>query len=408
MDKTDDQKAKKMFGFSLAEWQRRHRKIREIMQLRDIDCLVVVGCSAKNWAYAASHVYIAGQDWVGLGDYSYVVFPLEGEPIQLQGGGTGRIRNDEDFPIPKIFDVVFKKKKGEGQRIKDYAWGIVQSIKEFGLEKGTIGIVDMRVMPAGVYMEILRELPHAKIVPAGDILLEVRRIKSDEELEYVHKAAECADKGAEAMIEEASRSGATLASIKRACRLGMLKAGASAVDFAIVTLAPWEERMHISKYIMDQDRKVQKGDLIFNEICPNYNGSFVQGCYPISVGVEEKDMPDSFREVFSLHKDIYELARVEMKPGNTIANIEKKINKFASAHGKFGKVWTMQLSEMGEDHYKLNNAELRPRMVYNNHPNVNPADSVPGYRGIMIGNALIVTEGEPEVTSRRPLELAVA
>ena len=408
MNSADDKEQKKIFEFTVAEWQRRHRKIREIMQLRDIDCLVIVGCSAKNWAYAASHVYIAGQDWVGLGDYSYVVFPLEGEPVQLQGGGTGKIIIDEDFPIPKILDVVFKKNKGEGQRIKDYAWGVVESIKGFGMEKGTIGIVDMRVMPAGVYMEILRELPQARFVPAGDILLEVRRIKSDEELEYVRKAAECADRGAEAMIEEASRPGATLGSIKRACRLGMLKAGANAIDFAIVTLASWEERMHISKYVMDQDRKVQKGDLIFNEICPNYNGSFVQGCYPISVGVEERKMPDSFKEVFSLHKDIYELARGEMKPGNTIAEIEQKISKFAFRQGEFGKVWTMQLSEMGEDHYKLNNTELKPGMVYNNHPNVNPADGIPGYRGIMIGNALIVTQEEPEVTSRRPLELAVA
>ena len=166
--------------------------------------------------------------------------------------------------------------------------------------------------------------------------------------------------------------------------------------------------MHISKYVMDQDRKVQKGDLIFNEICPNYNGSFVQGCYPISVGVEERNMPDSFKEVFSLHKDIYELARGEMKPGNTIAEIEQKISKFAFRQGEFGKVWTMRLSEMGEDHYKLNNTELKPGMVYNNHPNVNPADGIPGYRGIMIGNALIVTQEEPEVTSRQPLELAVA
>lgn len=136
-------------------------------------------------------------------------------------------------------------------------------------------------------------------MPAGDILLEARRVKSAEELEYVRKAGACADKGAEAMIEAASLADATLESIRRACRVGMLKAGAKAVDFAGLYLASWEEkRGSVARPFSIPNRRLQKGDLILNEICPNYHGAFVQACYPISIGVEEKDMPYSFKAVF--------------------------------------------------------------------------------------------------------------
>jgi len=411
MKKSDEQGGEKVFGFSPAEWRRRHQKIKEIMQLRNIDCLIIVGCSAKNWAYAASHVYVAGQDATGLGDYAYVVFPLEGDPIQLlPSAGSGKMMVNQELPVPMTLDVIFKKGKGEGQRIKDFAWGIVHSMKELGMEKSTIGIADMRVMPAGVYMEVLRDLPQATFVSAGDILLEARRVKSAEELVYVQKAGACADKGAEAMIEAASCPDATLESIRRACRVGMLEAGAKAVDFASLYLASWEEkRGSVARPMPMPDRRLQKGDLILNEICPNYHGAFVQACYPISIGVEERDMPDSFKETFKLHRELYELARAELRPGTTVAEIERKLTKHASAYGNFEKVWALQVSEMGEDHYKLNYTELQPNMVYCNHPMALVARGEPGFsRGIMLGNALIVTEGEPEVTSRRSLEVAVA
>ncbi len=250
-------------GFSSEEWERRHRKIREVMQLRNIDCLVVVGCSAKNWAYSASHMYVAGQDMVGLGDYAYVIFPMEGEPIQLQSPatGTGEVWVDDRLPVPTVLDPVFKKGKGEGQRIKDYAWGIVRAVERLGLQRATIGIADMRVMPAGVYVDIQRDLPQATFIPAGDLLLEVRRIKSPEEIAYTYTAAEAADQGIEAIIEAATRPGVTLGDLQRAARIGMLVGGATAADFAIVSVGSWEERIHGDRSVGDPQRAVKRGIL---------------------------------------------------------------------------------------------------------------------------------------------------
>jgi Xaa-Pro aminopeptidase len=385
----------KVLGFSMSEWERRHRKIRELMQLRDLDLLIITGHEGRNGAWLGNLQYASG-----MGDrINYVLLPLEGEILGLRampGGGEGV------FPTRM---VSFKKGKGEARRIRDFATGIVTRIKELGLDKANIGIVDMRVMPAGIYMELLRDLPQANFIPAGDVLLDARRVKGPEEQEYVRRAGECADRGAEAMMKAAAQPGATLEDIRVACRVAMLEAGATNVNFTIISIASWPE---IEGSIMPPsrpDREVQKGDLILNEIEPGLAGYFVQACYPISVG--GTNLPESFKELFKLHKDIYDMANEELRPGARVIDIERKAFQLASSVGDFGRVWTLEAVEVEEDTNKMTYAELRPGMCFVNHPWIEPPAKVPGHRGHFLGNSVIVTEGKPEVTSRVPVELKV-
>lgn len=395
MNENAEQEGKKVMGFSIEEWQRRHRKVRELMQFRDLDLLIVTGHEGRNGAFLCNLQYLSGR-----GDrLNFVLLPLEGEILGLSAmpAGDGGV-----FPARM---VPFKKGKGEARRVRDFGSGIVDQVKELDLEKANIGIVDMRVMPAGVYMELLRDLPQANFIPAGDVLLEARRVKSAEEQEYVSKAGECADKGAEAMMEAASRPNATLADIRLASRAAMLQAGATCVNFAIVNLASWSE---IESSIIPPkrpERKVQKGDLILNEIEPGYEGYYVQACYPISVG--GTDLPDSFKKLFTLHKDIYAMANEELRPGATVIDIERKAFKLASSQGEFSRVWTLEAAEVEEDINKATYAEIKPGMCFVNHPWTEPPVKAPGHRGHFLGNTVIVSEGNPVVASRMPVELKV-
>lgn len=395
MKGNNDQGKKNVLGFSMAEWQRRHQKIRELMQLRDIDCLIITGHEGRNGAWLSNLQYSSG-----MGDrLNFVVLPLEGEILGLSAMPVG---SEGLFPTRMVH---FKKGKGEARRVRDFASGIGMRIKELGLEKANIGIVDMRVMPAGVYMELLRDLPLAHFLPAGDVLLEARRIKSAEEQEYIRRAGECADKGAEAMMKTAALPGATLKDIRLACRVAMLEAGATHVNFSIINIAPWSEFENSIMPLMRPDRKVRKGDLILNEIEPGYEGYYVQACYPISVG--GTNLPDSFKKLFKVHKDIYNMANEELRPGATVIEIERKAFKLASSLADFGRVWTLEAVEVEEDTNKGTYAEIRPGMCFVNHPWIEPAAKVPGHRGHFLGNTVIVTEGKPEVTSRVPVELRV-
>jgi Xaa-Pro aminopeptidase len=394
MNDKEEKEGNKVLGFSKSEWGRRHRKIRELMQLRNLDLLIITGHEGRNGAWLSNLQYSSG-----MGKrINYVLIPLEGEIVGLTAmpaGGEGIFSNRM---------VPFKKGKGEARRVRDFATGIAIRIRELGLEKANIGIVDMRVMPAGVYVELLRDLPQAHFLPAGDVLLEARRVKSPEEQEYVRRAGECADKGAEAMIKASAKSGATLKDIRLACRVAMLEAGATNVNFTIISIAPWSE---IKSSIMppsEPDREVQKGDLILNEIEPGYEGYYVQACYPIYVG-RTADLPGSFKELFKLHKDIYDMANEEIRPGAKVIDIERKAFQLAASLGDFGRVWTLEAVEVEEDTNKMTYAEIMPGMCFVNHPWIEPPAKMPGHRGHFLGNTVIVTEGKPEVTSRLPVEL---
>jgi Xaa-Pro aminopeptidase len=387
--------SEKNLSFSSEEFARRYRKIREIMQLRGIDCLIVTGNTGYNGSLCADLRYITGL--AGLsGDGTFILFPLMGEPVYLAPSPFMAARIEKHCPI-SISPVAFKK----GTRIRDYASDLAGRIKDLGLEKSTIGIVSMRVMPAGVYMDMKKELPSANLVSAGDVLLECRMIKSAEELEFIRKAGECADKGMEAIIE-AARPGVTEAELTARCDYAMIRAGADRGPFILLGSNPWEKFQGAIGDASQSQKKLQKGDIILNELSPSYGGYYVQLCVPISVG---GNVPRSFSELLKVDQEIHQLALEELRPGNSVAAIEAKILKLASNRGDFRRAWALQSVELAESFFKFD-VEIKTNMSYVIHP-WTEYSSGKGLEGHTIGNTVIITGTEPEQVNKSPLDLVV-
>jgi len=248
--------------FSPREIGRRHQKIRELMQMRGIDCLVVTGHTGTHGAEAANVNYIAGVSQFFQG--GYINFPFSGDPVFFAASPVMAVRVKEASQIP-VQPVAFKP----GTRIRDYATSIIDNIRKMGLEKGTIGIVSMRVLPADVYVVLRRDLPHADFVSAADVLLEARRIKSSEEMAFVRKSGEAADRGAEAIMD-AARPGVTEEELIAHCDMAMVKAGAPRGNFILLGSGPWDQmRGTIGG---GGQRRLRKGDLVLNEITSCYGG----------------------------------------------------------------------------------------------------------------------------------------
>ena len=385
----------KVLKFSPQEFARRHRKIREIMQLRGIDCLIITGNTGYNNSFAADIRYVTGLAGLAA-DGTYILFPLIGEPVYLAPSPFVAARVEKQCSIP-ITPVAFKK----GTRIRDYASDLAGRIKDLGLEKSTIGIVSMRIMPAGVYMDIKRELPDANLVSAGDVLLECRMIKSPEELEFIRKAGECADKGIEAIVE-AAQPGVTEAELTARCDYAMIRAGVDRGPFILLGSNPWEKFQGAINDTSQSQRKLQKGDIILTELSPSYGGYYVQLCVPISLG---GNVPHSFTELLNIDKELYQLALKELRPGNTVAVIEEKIFKLASSRGYFRRAWALQSVELAEAFFKLD-LEIKATMSYVIHP-WTEFSSGKGLEGHTIGNTVIVTGGEPEQVNKSPLDVIV-
>jgi Xaa-Pro aminopeptidase len=287
-----------------------------------------------------------------------------------------------------------------GTRFRDYATSIAAMIKKLGMEKGTLGIVSMRVMPADVYRSLQRELPDASFVSASDVLLEARRVKSPEEMAFIRKSGECADKGIEAIIE-AARPGATEEELVAYCDLAMVKAGAVRGNFILLGSGPWPEmRGTIGG---GTRRRLKKGDFILNEITSSYGGYHTQLCVPVLLG---GDPPENFIKLLEIHQAMHKTAFDGLRPGNWISEIEKKVAEAAASKGgDFRRAWATQTGELAEAFFKLN-TEVKPGMSYVNHPWTEHS-SGEGFQGHTIGNTCIITDAEPEIVHKSRLELRV-
>jgi Xaa-Pro aminopeptidase len=381
--------------FSTQEFERRHRKIRELMQLRGIDCLVVTGHNGGFGSAGADIRYVSGLPGAILTDGPYMIFPLFGEPVGITSStfAAGWAQKTTSIPMKA---VSFKK----GTRIRDYTTDVVARIKELDLERGTIGIVTMRVMPAYVYTGLQKELPYANLVSAGDILLESRMIKSPEESDFMRRSGVCADAGLAAIVE-AARPGITELELVALCDAAMVAAGSERGNFILLGSSPWSEME--GTISGGTERILTKGDVIFTEITSNYQGYYTQLCCPISLGARQ---PDSFRKFLEIEKAMYKLAYDELRPGNTVAAIDAKVAKLAaSMGGDFRRAWALQISEAAESFFRLD-TELKAGMCYVIHPWAEPR-SGKGYNGHTVGNTCIVTDGKPEVLNRSVQELMV-
>jgi Xaa-Pro dipeptidase len=392
---TADKAEEKIFPFSMQEFSRRHRKVREIMQLRGIDCLIITGNTGGNQSFCADIRYMTGLAG-GAAEGTYILFPLIGDPVYLAPNAFVAARLEKQCPIP-VAPAAFKK----GTRIRDYASDLANRIKSLGMEKDTIGIVSMRVMPAGAYMNLKRDLPEADFVSAGDILLQCRMVKSFEELEFVRKAGACADKAIEAILE-AARPGITEAELTALCDYAMVCAGADRGPFILIGSGPWERFEGTIGDASYSQRKLQRGDIILTELSPSYRGYYSQLCVPFSLG---GDPPTSFMQLLNIDKEIYRRALDELRPGNSVGQIEANVFEFARRKGDFRRVWALQSTELAEAFFKTD-TEIQPNMSYVIHP-WTEYSSGRGLQGHTIGNTVIVTAQEPEQVNKSTMDIRI-
>lgn len=393
MEKSDWRDEKDVLRFSSAEIQRRHDRIRELMGNTGVDAIIIAGHPGSFGAEAANLLYISGVSYFFQG--GYILFPLKESPV-LYGASPVASERTKRVSWIDVETVAFKS----GTRVRDYSTSIVSDLKKFGLDKSKIAIASMRVMPANVFLSIQRELPEAEFVSGDEILLECRRVKSLEEIEFIRKAGECADRGIEAMID-AARPGASEEELAAECDMAMVRAGSRRGNFILLGSGSWK---NMNGAIGEAGtRRLQKGDIILNEITSCYEGYYTQLCVPISIG---GDVPDDFMGLLSVHEAMYNAAFYGLRPGTRILELEKKVyNSAASFNPGFGRAWATQTTELAEAFFKAD-LELVKGMSYVIHPWTEPS-SGPGHFGHLIGNTCIVTDGEPEVVHKSALDLRV-
>jgi Xaa-Pro aminopeptidase len=376
--------------FSKDEGDRRHQAVRAEMELRGIDCLIVPGHLGNYGSKAANFQYLSNyRMWF---DDEYIVFFRDSEgTIFTRSEAHANWANRISW-IPAVC---------EGGK-NHYVKAIVDLLKEKGYDKSTIGVVDMEILPASVYLGIVGALPKATIIEAKDVILRQRMIKSPLEIEFMRRAGECADRGFEAMRDTA-KVGVEDSEVWTACETALTRSGAEPPSFTLYVSGPWKGR-GIGFPYGPNPRTLERGDLVLNEITPCYGGYFVQLCRPISLGKPD----EAFLHAYEVSLEIYHLALEYLKPGYLLKDVEGKIIALAKAKG-YRSSPNAGIQNIGLDITERipKGAPLRSGMTTVVHAWIDHPISNPTVGGHTIGDTVVIGDSGAESLSTLPLELTV-
>ncbi len=282
--------------FSDGEYQRRYRLVREQMARHGVDCLVVTGSPAMNAELMADVHWLS--NWNHTGGPGFVVFPHQGEPTLYCGLFTYRTNALQRSVI------------GDVRPGADFA----RRLQELGLARGVIGLVGS--IPHDVLDAAREQLPLAKLQSANDWWGELRRVRSEEEVQWLRRGAEVTDLAMEAMVR-AVRPGVTERQLYARAMSAALEAGGE-FCFQWLGSTPMAEPRMVYPSQVASDRVMEVGDIVIAELAASYQWMAGQLNRYVAVG---RQPPSEYLELHQLTVDVCEEMCRLLKPGATPAKV---------------------------------------------------------------------------------------
>ena len=302
------------------ERDRRWAEIRKAMKQNDLDCLLICGAPCKYDFTVANARFISHIG--GNSTYSFVVFPLEGEPTCFIESSAASIL--EYFARAQDWVKDIRLKKGQGP----WADLLVSRLKELGLEKNNIGVDGLAGpldsngwLPYSIYSRLLELMPKATFVNTNDMLERIRAIKSSEEIEFLEKAARLGDLMLE-VCSNIARPGV------RECEVyGKMKEVMISNGGEDPTLFLWASDAHPlpHPFRLPTTRPLQKGDLIILEIHPKYGGYFTHVERTFCLGQPDKEYLNIYEGCLETYARGMELFASGRKLSETMSAVKKTV-----------------------------------------------------------------------------------
>jgi len=274
--------------FSQAEYARRYAALRDKMREHNLDVAIVPG-GPNHWSFGSGMLWLTGH-WEWHCVACYVVVPLEGEPTLVYSMGGTHIEAVRRETEAALKDV----RQSRGGR---FAEVIADRIKELGLERGRIGLleVDPRFgdyLPVNQYNTLHERLPEAELVFTHDFMHELLSVHSEEELECIRRAGQLCQRAMEAIVDR-MRPGITEYQLKAAAAGAILEGGGE-VDFIILGSTPMANPSMIFGNPRPSGRALQRDDIVMMELAAGYRGYTAQIGSPICLGAA----PNNVRAFF--------------------------------------------------------------------------------------------------------------
>jgi len=305
-------------GIPDSEFAERVTKVQERVRAEGLDALLVHSHEADfaNVRYLSNY-------WP-IFETAGVLVPAQGEACLIIGPESLTFARDRS-KIPMIRRILEYRESADpdypGVKLDTFA----SIFAELGLTPRRVGIAGMSLMPVTIYQALLRDVAGAEIVKADDILVDLRVIKSEAELNCLREAFRVSTVALEQVLAEI-RPGLTEQQVVGIAQRAMYENGAEYEGHPTYVLSGVASTHAIGR---PSRRVLQKGDYVQLNI-----GARVEG-YSASVGVPLclGRMTPQQRRLTEVGLEAHFKTMEWMKAGVPACEVVHKFEDFVKAQG---------------------------------------------------------------------------
>lgn len=303
--------------------------------------------------------------------------PVKGDAVVITSE-LDRVR------IPKKFKTEVAKKE---------FW---HDVLKLGGRCASVGYEDAKLSVRS-FNKISKKL-EGKLVPASDLLTQLREIKTNDEVTKIRKAAQITSLGMRAAAK-AIRVGATERQVAAAAEAAMRRAGAE--WFAFDTIVAAGEHAGVPHKTVT-DRKIGKHDLVVVDIGARYNGynADMTRTFCLKPGTKE-------RAIYQTTLSMYMLAVKKIRPGvrasvldKTARDVARKLRLHKAFIHSLGHGVGIDIHE-GPSLSLRSHDKLKLGMIFT----IEPGLYFDGWGGVRIEDTFLLTPAGPKLLTNFPRKL---
>jgi len=372
-----------------SEYEARVNRLQEELRKNEID--LFVGYSSE--CESASSRYLTGF-WPFF-DFAVVMVPAQGMAALLTGGPESYEFAKEFSSVPLIFINPLLVEtcapdwvpKVEEMNLRETISKICQK------EPKKIGIGNWNIFPYPLFKELKEAVPEAQFSKADNLLLNVQKIKTKNEIPYIVEAYHITEEAMKTALETV-KPGMREWEVEAIARTKMLSMGAEGLSYPAWVCSGEHTKLSLCR---STDKIIEENELVQFTFGAKYMGYCGNMCRPFSIG----KAPKSARKLMEVALEALYYALKNIRPGIIASSIFDGYYNILSKYGfenftLYGPAHGTGHSEV-EGFWLAKNADfiIEPGMLFN--IDIWLSD---GINGLRYEDGILITDnGIKELTS---------
>lgn len=310
-------------------------------------------------------------------------------------------------PVPNILITDFRYKEQAQEQAQEYEVVIQgeslfqtlgQLFKQYNLK--TVGL-DQDNITLAVYAKLEEEAPHVKFCALQDPCVEIRKIKSPEELKLLKKAVEIADKAFQHILEYL-QPGLTEREVALELEFFMRRLGGSKNAFETIVASGKRAAL---PHGVATNKIIQAGEFVVMDFGTVYQGYYSDMTRTILLGEPDLRQQEIYQIVLQAQTEVCRNIQPGMRANEADA-LARSIIKEAGYGENFGHGLGHGVGLQIHEEPRLSPRDetiLEPGMIVT----VEPGIYIPSWGGVRIEDMVVITSDGCEILTKSPKMLRV-